>query len=189
MTDDPLAGLPEAPRTADNVVQLPSADLTQLFRESLPRHPSLSPQQAHMAALMHRAGRDAAAIADRIEASIGSVLDFLDRLQKAQAKQAALTDAEPEPDAPAAVDSESTEEQPAAAPERAPGDSVANVPRRRPIPTTEQRPRDTRPDVELNGLQIALIRRLRRSRISADTIARMMRLSADQVLRVAGEIP
>lgn len=158
----------------DNIIQL-ETDLNRVFDESLPTWPGLPAQSARIAVMMHRAGRDAYAIAERIEMPIGSVLAFLDRLKKAEAKKAARAQAQSEP-APTEADDNS---EPLA----------ANAPQSELALAQTPPPKLPAADVELTGLQLALIRRLRKARVSADTIARVMRLSPDQVQRIAGEIP
>jgi hypothetical protein len=155
----------------------------------MPKHPPLSGRAANVALMMHRAGRDAYAIAERIQAPLPSVLAFLDYLRRVEAAKAAsrrASTSEPAPERFDPLSDASVEElEDVAPPEEAPEPPPAADP---PPPPA---PRDTRPDIELSELQQAIIRRLRkgRARVPAATIALVMRLSPDQVMRVAGEIP
>lgn len=157
------------------IIQL-ETDVNRVFDDSLPTWPGLSPQSARLAVMMHKAGRDAAAIADRVDMPLGSVLAFLDRVKGEESKreQAQLDRAS------VAAPDEDFEEEAAAVEAAAPSP---------PRPTQSRPPRDTRPDIKLSALQQSVIRRLRQTRVSVSTIAKMMRLSPDQVMRIAGEIP
>lgn len=172
MSDEHLRHLPEPP-TAD-IVRLAPEGLAGLLGDSLPN--ALSPAQARVAIAMHRGGRDAQAIAERACASVIAVKAFLDSLRPGKATAAAPTPA-PEPTPPAT---------PATAPAPAAEQLEAAPPTdRAPTPA----PKPPIPDTELTGLQQAVIRRLRKARIPAFAIAIGMRLTPDQVMRIAGEIP
>jgi hypothetical protein len=169
----------------DRIIQLAPDGLERVFRESMPKHPPLSGRAANVALMMHRAGRDAYAIAERIQAPLPSVLAFLDYLRRVEAAKAAsrgTSTSEPAPERFDPLSDASVED--VAPPEEASEPPPAPDP---PLPV----PRDTRPDIELSELQQAIIRRLRkgRARVPAATIALVMRLSPDQVMRVSGEIP
>lgn len=181
MTEEHLRHLPQSPRSAleADIVQLAPDGLTRLFRESLPTHPALSPAEARVALGMQRAGRDAAAIAERIRAPLAAVMAFLDSVKprptKAKAAAAAVT-APTEATVPPPADYEAPE---------TPG---ADAPESEPVPAPAP-PTLPPPDVELNSLQLAMTRRLRKAGVSTATISRMTRISVDQVMRIAGEIP
>lgn len=169
MNDEHLRHIPQSP-SAD-IVRLAPERLAGLLGDSLPN--ALSPAQARVAIEMHRGGRDAQAIAERVRASIVAVKAFLDSIKPAKAAPAAAAPAEPAPPAVEQLEAAST---------------VKPAPAATPVLTPTPRPAPI-PDVELTGLQQAVIRRLRKVRVPASVIALGMRLTPDQVQRVAGEIP
>ena len=180
--------------TENKIIELAPDGLTRLLAESLPTHAALSPQSARVALMMHRAGRDAGAIAERIKAPLGSVLIFLDslkrqeevlrRLEATRRAAAAARSAAGEPIAlePAVAADEEPLEEP-------PTDTEPAAPPSTRCPEVIQPHREIPREFELSDLQQAVIRRLRKAHVSAATISRMTRISVDQVMRVAGEIP
>lgn len=167
----------------DNIIRIEPEGLSRLFEESLPTWSGLPAKSARLAVMMHRAGRDAYTISERIDMPIGAVLAFLDRVNRARKPAPTERGSSPQseetgPDAPEGQALEA--------------EGVLPDPPLPPPPNKHEpsRPaRDTRPDIELSELQQSVIRRLRKMPVSVSTIARMMRLSPDQVMRVAGEIP
>lgn len=177
--DSPLRHLPQSPRPAQeaDIVQLAPDGLAKLFDESRPTPRALTPAEARVALGMHRAGRDAAAIAERTQAPVAAVMAFLDSLKARAAKppqQAAAAEALPVESASVLV---IDPEQFAADSQPPPAAAPAPLPKLPP------------PDVALSDLQVGVIRRLRKARVPAAAIAFGMRLTPDQVQRVVGEIP
>jgi hypothetical protein len=146
--------------------------LEKLFEASMPAAQRLAPEAARIAFMMFKAGRDAAAIAQRTGAPLAAVLAFLD---KAAPPKSTLP--------PSREDDKEQGAAPAAEP--AATSPTPPAPAQEPPPE----PRDPRPDIELTRLQQAAIRQLRKLGIPAREIGTVMRVSPNQVARICKEIP
>jgi hypothetical protein len=169
---DPFEGLPQTPRPDDHVIQLDPEGLDRLFAESCPQPRAIEPKAARVAVMMHKAGRDPAAIARRVGAAPSAVSEFLRRLASQEPPVADRLLLKP---------SQRGRREPQADALKSPGQLET--------PSAPRESADTRPDIELTSLQLNAVRLMRKGGVSARTISRMTKIPHDQVLRITGEAP
>lgn len=186
--------LPQTPRFDDRVIRLDTPSLDKLFGGSLPKHPPLTETQSRVASMMQKAGRDAAAIAARVGASLASVTDYLERLARVEQARVELA---ANPRKGAYLGAPSSTIEPADDIQLEESDTIAapaREPERLPVSVPQLQPRDEHPswpnhDIELTELQRKFIRGMRRIGIPVDALARKLRISPAQIERICIESP
>jgi hypothetical protein len=153
--------------------------LQRLFDESMPQAPHLPPGAARIALVMYRAGRDAPAIAERLDVPVHAASAFIRRVKAQEDRaRAAAEERQRHAEALAAMQS-----KPAAAPVDSP--RVVETPLAPPAVT----PPEPMPDASLNLLQRGAMRLMRLRGTSIEDLARAFRTSTDHVRRICKEAP
>jgi hypothetical protein len=161
------------------VIQLAPDGLERLFADSMPKQLVLRPKAAHIAVLMHKAGRDAVAIGAHIDAPASAVSAFLRRLTESERKETERRDREAQTAAEEAAARDVLVQQ------RGESQVTARVL----SPTYATPSPETWPteDVALTGLQRAAIRAMRTAGRSLEGLAKAFRTRPDQIRRICRE--